>query len=333
MKHYPIQSKGINLLFEINLIGYKNAGESMVLSVKNEYNDILWCGIIDCFKYRQYNKTKLILDEYGYNKDNRKIDFLCISHPDIDHIKSISRIMNDYTDDNTMLLMPNFNDSRITQTKEIIAIKEELKNRFNKKYRRGQVPDNIFFNRQLSLNNLKWEFLVGTKKFNMQIEALTPTDSIMLNSVNMNYQQFKNDFSICLKITFNNNSFLFMGDCSDNVLIRLDEEYIPNNISYLKMPHHGCKNETIINYFDNDVIEAVNVSGCAYRKKTTLEETLDFYSQVSNLVSVTADINLKNNHYQYGLLKHTFDIQTGELIQEKTKSFGNAILNYNHSRI
>lgn len=330
MKRYPIENNGLKLLFEINLIGYKNTGESLVLSVKNEFNSILWCGIIDCFKYKKCNKTKIILDEYGYG-EQRKLDFLCISHPDLDHIKSISKIMSNYTDDNTMVVMPDFGNSNIKQTKEIIAIKEELKSRFSKRYRRGEIPDNLFFNRQLSLTNLKWEFFVGTKKVNMQIESLTPPDSIMLNSSTMDYQNFKNDFSICLKISFNNNYYLFMGDCSDNVLIGLDEAYIPNNVSYLKIPHHGCKNETMISYFDNNVIEFVDVSSCAYRKNTTLPETLNFYKNVSEMVSVTANTSCEENNYNYGILRHVYDMQTGELLY--SSACGNAILNYSFKEV
>lgn len=60
MRRLPIISKGNELFFEINLIGYKKQGESMVLSVKNEYDNILWCGIIDSYEFEKENRTKEI---------------------------------------------------------------------------------------------------------------------------------------------------------------------------------------------------------------------------------------------------------------------------------
>lgn len=326
MIRYPIQSKGENLFFEINVIGYKNVGESIVLSVKNELNNILWCGIIDCFKYKGHNKTKNILENYGYGKEHKKLDFLCISHPDLDHIKSISKIIENFTDDETMILMPNFKDSDINQTREIVKIKQLLKSKFEAKYPRNMIPDNIFFNRQLSLSNLKWEFISKTKKYNMQIESLTPYDAIMLNSINLKYQQFKNDFSICLKIVFNDNNFLFMGDCTDAVLVNLDESYLPKELSFLKLPHHGCKNDTMESFIDYGIIEFIDVSGCTYRKNTTQEATLDFYSKRSNYISITGNIDSSKNTYSYGYISHIYDVKTGEFLLDRSVAEGNAIL-------
>lgn len=235
--------------------------------------------------------------------------------------------MEEYTDDETMIVMPNFKDSSIPQSEEIKNIKVELKNKLEKVYPKNQVPDNIFFNRSLMVPNLRWDFLVGVKKYSMQLEALTPTDSMMLNSINTPYDKFKNDFSICLKISFNEQYFLFMGDCSDNVLINLDEENIPNNISYLKIPHHGSKNDTMQSYIDNKTIENINVSGCTYNYKATRREVLNFYADNSDMLSITANINEKNI-YNFGLIKHVYDIKNGDLLIDKSFKEGNAILDY-----
>ncbi len=310
------------------LIGYKTIGESLVLFVKNEQEDILWCGVVDCYDYSKCNVTKTILEAKGYGIDKRKIDFLCISHPDLDHIKCMNQIMEQFCNDDTMLLMPNFRDSSIKQSNEIVKIKEVLKNIFERKYTRAFVPDNLFFNRQLSLPNLRWKFICGMKEYTMQIESLTPTDSIMLNSCNSDYQNFKNDFSICLKITFNNNYFLFMGDCTDTVLVQLNEEYIPSSLAYLKLPHHGCRNATMESYIVSEIIKGISVSSCAYRKGTTLQDTLDFYSKNSDYLSLTGNLDVSKNKYAYGLLSHTYDMKTGDLFVEKCYADKNAILNY-----
>lgn len=327
MKRFPIQTKGTKIFFNIDLIGYKKTGESIVLSITDELDKVLWCGIIDCFCYKRHNKTKNILKEFGYGS-NKSINFLCISHPDLDHIKTISKIFDDFCSEDSMILLPNFKDSNINQTNEIKKIKESLKNMLNVAHPRKSIPNNIFFNQKIGLVELKWEFIVGTKKYNLQIESLTPSDSIMLNSTNFDYTQFKNDFSICLKITFNNNVFLFMGDCTDNVLEELDEYYIPDKLCYLKIPHHGCKNEMMEYYIDNNIINNIIVSGCAYRKNTTLKSTLDYYKDNSESLAVTGNINHEKNTFSYGHVRHVYDIETGDIIADKCNKEGNGILKY-----
>ena len=327
MKRLPIQTKSSKIFFNIDLIGYKNTGESIVLSITDDFDKILWCGIIDCFCYKGHNKTKKLLKDYGYGS-NKSINFLCISHPDLDHIKTISEILDDFCSEESMILLPNFKDSNIIQTKEIIKIKESLEKILNIGYSRRSIPNNIFFNQKIGLNELRWEFIVGTRKYNLQIESLTPSDSVMLNSTNVDYKQFKNDFSICLKITFNNNSFLFMGDCTDYVLKDLDEYYIPDSLCYLKIPHHGCKNETMEYYINNNIINNILISSCAYRKNTTLKSTLEYYMNNCEALAVTGNINHMMNVFAYGHVKHVYDVETGYIITDRCQQEGNGILKY-----
>jgi len=323
VKRFPILVKGCKVFFEVNLIGYKNAGESIVLFVKDESNQPLWCGVIDCYEYKNHNKTKLLLLENGYgNKKN--IDFICISHPDLDHIKSISSIIENFCSEKTMFLLPNFFDSKVIQTKEIIKIKETLNEILSPSYSRTKVINNLFFNQRINISDLKWEFAVGTKTICMQIDSLTPFDSVMFNALKVNYQQFKNDFSICLKLTLNDYCYLFMGDCTDIVLKELDECYIPEQLIYLKIPHHGCKNE-MMEYYVRNVISDIYVAGCAYRKNTTLKETLDFYKDNSFIVSVTGSVDHSKNIKSYGYVKHVYDILSGECVDSKCDSDGNAV--------
>ena len=323
MRKLPIETRGLNLFLEVYLIGYKNSGESIVLFVKNELREALWCGVIDCYTYKNHNKTRKLLMENGYG--NKKIDFICISHPYIDHVKSISNIINEFTSDKTMFLMPNFSDSKIVQTKEIKRINASLKSVFKNSYTRTKVINNLFYNQKIGITDLKWQFIVGTKTINLQLESLTPFDSTMQNSTNVPYQQFKNDFSICLKLTLNDFQYLFMGDCTDIVLNELDEDYIPDELNYLKIPHHGCKS-AMMEYYVNNIIKKIEVTGCAYRKHTTLKDTLEFYKRNCDQVSITASIDPEKNVYAYGVVRHVYDIKSGYLI--KSDCLGNAVLNY-----
>lgn len=324
----PIVSKGTVLYIRFELIGYKNSGESVILSLITESEETLWCGIIDCFSYKGRNRTKSILNSYGYGCENKKINFLCISHPDTDHIYKMSEIINDYTDDNTMFLMPDFFNSNIVQTKEIKKIQEILNKRFDYTNRRDSLKNNIFFNRRLSETQLKWKFITGIIEHNLQIESITPYDSIMYTSQQTEYTQFKNDFSISLKISLDEHIYWLMGDCSDYVLASIDEEEFYGKANYLKIPHHGARNNTLQDLIKNEMIEELDVSTCTFRKNTTLEEVLDFYKNYSTILSVTGSTNSEDNKLPYGIVKHTYEAKTGELQEDRSYADGNGIFNY-----
>lgn len=42
---------GQKLYLEINMIGYKTMGESIILSLKSSDTTVLWTAVIDCYKY------------------------------------------------------------------------------------------------------------------------------------------------------------------------------------------------------------------------------------------------------------------------------------------
>ena len=76
------------------------------------------------------------------------------------------------------------------------------------------------------------------------------------------------------------------------------------------------------------IIEDLDVSTCTFRKNTTLEDVLDFYKNYSTILSVTGSTNSEENKLPYGIVKHTYEAQTGELQEDKSNADGNGIFDY-----
>ena len=97
-------SKCKNLLVKVFVIGYSLRGESIIMLFidKDRLDNILYSIVIDCFTYKNINKTEEILNEYGISR----IDMLCWSHPDFDHTKGIDTIIHKFCNETTKIMLP-----------------------------------------------------------------------------------------------------------------------------------------------------------------------------------------------------------------------------------
>lgn len=315
-----------DLFFEISLIGYKSQGESVVMCLKAGNEDILWTAVIDCFKTNDNNITAQRLEEMGYG-DNRKIDLLMITHPDLDHIKDIDTIIDKFMNEKTKILMPDFFNSNIIETECIKNLKEKIKERFFN--RKSGFLNNLFFNKVVSEPELKWKWIGADNKAHiLKVESFLPTDSIMTMSRYVDNQQ-KNDYSLFVNIIIDDVNFSFTGDCLDYALALLNYEDFEKmkETLYFKIPHHGSNStKSVYQFIKNGDIVLLSTSSCAYRKDVTDNKVLEFYMNNSpDYLSITSSKEKLNN---YGIVKHVYDIKKKCIIKEKCEEIGNGILNY-----
>lgn len=315
---------GNKLYLEIYLIGYKRKGESLLICIKDSSNKPLWTAVIDCYKFSGKNITIEKLEELGYGHD-KKIDLFMITHPDNDHINDIDKIMNDFTDKNTIYMMPDFLSSNVNKTIEMKKIDNYIRKRYSEHL--DGLDNNIFYNDVVQNPNLKWKFTGSDSKAHvLRVESYLPTDSIMSMSRYAPYQK-KNDYSLFINIIIDDSNYVFTGDCLDYALGLLNEDEFSKmqNTLYFKIPHHGSKYTTLIkDIISSGGINICSVSACAYSSGVTDNDVLKFYCDVSKSVSITSS---DNSEYDYGLLKHVFDVANASLLLDKCESVGNACLN------
>lgn len=210
----------IILLIIIYISPYLNSNFEVVMFEVGEAD----CHLI---KY-PYNKNTILIDtgknEYKIKNEVipylksigiKKIDYLIITHGDEDHIGGSITLINNFQVKNVILNKGTFTD-----------IEKELIKNLNKK----KIPYQININK-INLSN-HTIYLLNNTKYNNE-----------------------NDNSIITYFTYQKYKFLYMGDASINTEENLLENYNLNNISILKVGHHGSNTSS-----SKDFISQINPS-------------------------------------------------------------------------
>ena len=148
-------------------------------------------------------KIEQVLQELGRNK----IDYLVATHPDEDHIGGMADVISS-TQIGT-IYAPNKTNNTATYRKFLAAIQNN--NLQITLAEAGTIIDQT--------NNYKLEILWPTKDANFP-------DT--------------NDYSIIIKLTVGNKTFLFTGDAPTNAILNSN----PGHIDVLKLSHHGSRTGT-----------------------------------------------------------------------------------------
>lgn len=210
----------IILLIIIYISPYLNSNFEVVMFEVGEAD----CHLI---KY-PYNKNTILIDtgknEYKIKNEVipylksigiKKIDYLIITHGDEDHIGGSITLINNFQVKNVILNKEKFTDLE----------KELIKN----------------------LNKKKIPYQININKINISNHTI-----YLLNNTKYNNE---NDNSIITYFTYQKYKFLYMGDASITTEDNLLENYNLNNISILKVGHHGSNTSS-----SKDFISQINPS-------------------------------------------------------------------------
>ena len=210
----------IILLIIIYISPYLNSNFEVVMFEVGEAD----CHLI---KY-PYNKNTILIDtgKNEYKIKNEvipylksigiiKIDYLIITHGDEDHIGGSITLINNFQVKNVILNKGTFTDLE----------KELIKN----------------------LNKKKIPYQININKINLSNHTI-----YLLNNTKYNNE---NDNSIITYFTYQKYKFLYMGDASITTEDNLLENYNLNNISILKVGHHGSNTSS-----SKDFISQINPS-------------------------------------------------------------------------
>lgn len=210
----------IILLIIIYIFPYLNSNFEVVMFEVGEAD----CHLI---KY-PYNKNTILIDtgknEYKIKNEVipylksigiKKIDYLIITHGDEDHIGGSITLINNFQVKNVILNKGTFTD-----------IEKELIKNLNKK----KIP-----------------YQINITKINLSNHTI-----YLLNNTKYNNE---NDNSIITYFTYQKYKFLYMGDASITTEDNLLENYNLNNISILKVGHHGSNTSS-----SKDFISQINPS-------------------------------------------------------------------------
>lgn len=231
----------------------ENTNEKAVSILKTNSNLEVYyfdVGHADSILIRE-NDNNILIDA-GNNEDGEKLvnylkndlniekfNMVVGTHPHEDHIGGLDNVIDSFDIDT--ILMPN-----ATSTSKTF---ENVLDSIEKKDYKITVPKN---NEEFNYNNINIKVLY------------TGTDEKDLNNT-----------SIVLKLTYQNNKFLFMGDATSKVEKKLLNEDIKSDV--LKIGHHGSEYSTTKNFLDKvnpqyAIIEVGKNNTYKHPKEITLDK-------------------------------------------------------------
>lgn len=175
--------------------------------------------------------SSLIIKKFLKHKKVNKIDFVIATHPDTDHIGSLDSIIDKF--DISNIYMPNLKVDSSAYYNLIEACKN---NNISPKFlSKGNI---------IELDN------------NIKITILSPSYTHLDNNSN----------SIVFKLDYQDKSFLFTGDCTEENEMEIIKSFNLEDIDFLKVAHHGSKNSSNSEFL-KEVSPDVAAISCGYRNQ------------------------------------------------------------------
>lgn len=187
-------------------VHFIDVGKADSIFIKCDEKNIL----IDAGEKTTYNVVK----EYLKRNNVKSLDLVVATHPHSDHIGGLPDIINSYKI--KRFLMPKIKDELVPTArcyeKLLLALREK------KIYAENPIPGDSFD--------------IGDLNF----KVLAPKED-------NNYENI-NDFSVVLKMTYKDHSFLFTGDAQSTSENDMRNTGLDLSADVLKVGHHGSKTST-----------------------------------------------------------------------------------------
>ncbi|HBY3339581.1 TPA: MBL fold metallo-hydrolase [Clostridioides difficile] len=172
-----------------------------------------------------------IIISYLRQKRIKTIDIIIATHPDSDHIGSLDNVIKKFNV-NSIYMPEQSTDS------------EAYQNLINSCTDKNLSIQYLYKNDVLNIDN------------NINIYVLSP--SYIQEESNLN--------SIVFKLTFNDNSFLFMGDAEEENKKEILHSFKLNNINFIKIGHHGSNSSSSLEFIKKISPDIAAIS-CGYKNQ------------------------------------------------------------------
>ncbi len=290
-----------SLEIELFVIGFKYEGESIVFLVKCD-GGVCFSGLIDCYETEQH-----LIENILKNNNVESLNFICWTHPDMDHSKGIRYIVNKFSKEITNLWIPE-NVEFIDRNcgKKIKNFFTYIRQNICKKNTKFKVYTVSDYKNLMAYNPI--EFNYRGCIYNLNIHSLAPS-SYRIKSMFYRNNYCKNDRSIVLHINMGKINLFFTGDIENGMILEMPTDYIPKNNDFIKIPHHGStSSDALIDKIGGN--NAISCSTVYRRGKINLPDQtiMGKYKIKSERLVCTGKVDSAKEKHKYGVAKFKFDI-------------------------
>lgn len=291
-----------DLCIETYIIGYKNEGESILFFVRAD-GGISFSGLVDCYKLDDVDKVKDILQE----NEIEKLDFICWTHPDLDHSKGLVDIIKNYVSQKTNIWIPEGVDAQeITCSKDVKELFIQLKKcmiDMDAEYNVYSASDR---KDMMGYNSIC--FQKGVDIFPLEIISYAPNSKI-IRKQNYTDKFIKNDRSVFFVLALGSARIFLTGDVEDSTIEKIPSDFFEKHIHIMKIPHHGSDSSDKMLDLGWQVCDVA--CSTVYRKGHSdlpLANIMKRYSEVSQYLLCTGKADRTKETEKYGIVKIVTDI-------------------------
>ncbi len=295
-----------NLRVEIYLIGYSQQGESVILLMRDlADNAIVYSIVVDSYEEEDCNKLIDILNVNGIGAS--KLNVLCWSHPDIDHSNGMEKIVTNYCDKETKVLIPYGIEST-----DLIIDRDGYAQLIDQLFELGnQRNRNVYtvscYEQQVSPID---DFDIKAEQFEIPVTmaALAPSNEYLAEKIHAKKSVQKNMLSIMLVLTIGPYKFLMSGDVENSMIVRMRESELINP-TWIKIPHHSSPSSSkMLDVLgQNDIFQMFSATTVKTQANLPDTKIVDRYNELSECVHCTGTPST-NESPCYGIIKYVFDL-------------------------
>ena len=313
--------------FEINVIGYKNKGESIVFFLKAD-GKVVYSGLIDCYEEDSENVALTLLA----NEKADYFDFVCWTHPHDDHTIGLDKVLINSCNNKTLFWMPPLIskddvDCSLTAQDIYETLFKVLESKKKDKMKVREASDAKILEKFECRGN------ASINPYIFEIRSFAP-DTILLGELKAKkFFKMGNAYSIGLIINVGHFYVVLAGDV-ENKTIKCIPDFnfdIKGSIDYVKIPHHGSSTAgSLIDKFNSLGITAPAVATTTVYRIHNLpdKEMLQKYAMWGHNIEIysTGDVdNAEKDIEKNGRIRTSFDILEQREVPIETSLFGNAI--------
>lgn len=291
-----------HLLVETFIIGYKNEGESIVFFIRAD-GGIYFSGLVDCYEVEKLNKVRGILEENGV----KELDFICWTHPDLDHSKGLKKIIDEYASSQTYIWIPEGVEAEeITCSKDVKDLFAYLKacslnpEAVLNVYSVSDRKDLMYYNSIC--------FQKGTERYPLQMVSYAPNSKKIRKQYYMD-KFIRNDKSIFFELAIGGVRILLTGDMEDATIEEIPRLYFREHVNVLKIPHHGSDTSAKMLELGWDGCDIA--CSTVYRKghaNLPLEDIMIQYCETAEEVFCTGNADKGRETELYGVVRIVTDV-------------------------